>query len=307
LTGVYCWYLVLGVVMFVIPAAFEISVAQMAAFITSILFIMSPVSQLLSFFPAYNTYKIAFERVALIDEQLSSGNLHPQFEAPSKKHFESIRFEQIVYRYGLDDGSTFTLDLAELRLNKEEIVFVTGGNGSGKTTFINILTGLCKPLSGKVFINEEEVSWEEFAHFNNNMAVVFADYYPFKENYNDYDLFDTGGRCEELINRLHLRGNVELDWENRKLHTNLSRGQEKRMALLFALLEDKPILILDEWAAEQDQHNRECFYHEWIADIRRSGKTVIIISHDEAFYDAADRVVRFHYGKIMTNAEPVEN
>jgi putative ATP-binding cassette transporter len=81
--------------------------------------------------------------------------------------------------------------------------------------------------------------------------------------------------------------------------TDLSQGQRKRLALLTAYLEDRPIYLFDEWAADQDPHFKNVFYRELLPALRARGKTVFVISHDDRFYDVADRLIKLDYGKIV--------
>jgi putative ATP-binding cassette transporter len=88
---------------------------------------------------------------------------------------------------------------------------------------------------------------------------------------------------------------------------NLSQGQRKRLAMLTAILENRPIYLFDEWAADQDQHFREFFYRALLPEFRRRGKTVVVISHDDRFYDVGDRVVKLEYGKLKYDMRVRDN
>jgi len=81
----------------------------------------------------------------------------------------------------------------------------------------------------------------------------------------------------------------------------LSTGQRKRLALLVTLLEDRPIIVLDEWAAEQDPEFRQFFYEELLAELKSRNKTIIAISHDDKYFRCADRVIRLEFGRIVSD------
>jgi len=306
LIGTFSWYIVLGVVIFLLPVLFKVNAAQMAAFITTVLFMMSPVSQLILFFPFYTSFKISVERIEKIDKQLGATEQVGERAVFPRRSFETIRFENIVYKYDPADKNSFQLELPDLQISKEEILFVSGANGSGKTTFINLLTGLCKPTEGKIYIDEREICWDEFCSFSNNMAVVYTNQHMFRENYDEHDLSEGNEQLKNLTRLVNLEGVLTIDRENERIETRLSKGQQKRLALLLALLEDKPIVILDEWAAEQDPMNRRFFYTEWLDIIRGMGKTVVAVSHDDDYYHVADRLMKFDYGKAVTVTERVE-
>jgi ABC-type siderophore export system fused ATPase/permease subunit len=307
LTGMYSWYVLLGVVIFVLPPFFGIGTVQMATFITCILFMIGPVSQLVMFFPTYNSFKIAIERITKINTALQENACNIPEDKWSVEDFRTIRFENVVYRYGdTGDDSPFVVEMPDLTITNGETLFITGGNGSGKTTFVNILTGLCTPEQGKVFIDDREFSWEEFTRFCNSMAVVFTDHVVFKNNYDKHNFSEHNPEFIYLRRLLNLEGILLVKEEGSKVDNRLSKGQQKRLALLLALLENKPILILDEWAAEQDPYNRRYFYREVLEIIKGMNKTVIAISHDDDFYHVADRVLRFNYGRIVSDSRAAE-
>ena len=76
----------------------------------------------------------------------------------------------------------------------------------------------------------------------------------------------------------------------------LSTGQRKRLALAICLLEDRDILVFDEWAADQDPHFRRHFYEVVLPELKARGKTIIAATHDDRFWHLADRVIRMEYG-----------
>jgi ABC-type siderophore export system fused ATPase/permease subunit len=306
LMGAYSWYLVLGFVIFFLPSVFKMGVGELTAFITTVLFMRSPISQLIMVFPYYTALKIAIDRINKIDAQLETDAVPDELPNTAKQECFSIRFENLCCRYEDDHNSTFELYLPDFQVFKQEIVFIVGGNGSGKTTFINLLTGLCKPVEGKIYINEKEVSWTEFQLFSNNMAVVFSNHHLFNGNYDEHKLTKDNDILQGFRKLLNLDGVLNIDYENGRIDTRLSKGQQKRLALLLALLEDKPIIVLDEWAAEQDPVNRRYFYMEWLEYIRSMGKTVVAVSHDDEFYNVADRVVKFNHGRIVSETKLVQ-
>jgi cyclic peptide transporter len=305
LIGVYSWYFLFGIILFLLPVILKLNIGEIAAFITSVLFMMAPISQLISFFPFQTGCKIALQRINNIYKELELNAVPAEQTTVLPKQFEQIRFEQVSYQYNSKDKSSFALDALSLEINKGEIIFIVGGNGSGKSTFINVLTGLCIPSDGKVFVDNKEVNWGDYCTFSNNMAVVYTNQHLFRENYDEHDLSDTNDQLHHYRNMFNLNGILKIDQQKQRIDTNLSKGEQKRLALLLSLLEDKPLIILDEWAAEQDPRNRKYFYTHWLREITSMGKTVIAVSHDDDFYQAADRVIKFNYGKVVDDSTPV--
>jgi putative ATP-binding cassette transporter len=134
----------------------------------------------------------------------------------------------------------------------------------------------------------------------------------FSAVFSDFYLFDSllGLRGDDLDARAH-RHLVELELDA-KIQirdgafstTALSQGQRKRLALLTAFLEDRPIYVFDEWAADQDPHYREIFYTRLLADLKARGKTILVISHDDRYYHLADRIVKLEYGRLVEDTRP---
>jgi len=84
--------------------------------------------------------------------------------------------------------------------------------------------------------------------------------------------------------------------------TDLSAGQRKRLALIGTYLEQRPVIVFDEWAAEQDPTFRRIFYTEILQELKRQGKTLIVVSHDDRYFGAADRVIHIHEGRICSRS-----
>jgi putative ATP-binding cassette transporter len=94
-----------------------------------------------------------------------------------------------------------------------------------------------------------------------------------------------------------LEGKVKIEG-NTFSTTDLSTGQRKRLALIAALLEEKPVLVMDEWAADQDPYFRKKFYTEILPLLKQEDITIIAITHDDKYYNCADRLYKMDYGKL---------
>ena len=106
------------------------------------------------------------------------------------------------------------------------------------------------------------------------------------------------------MRQLQLDHKVEIT-DGKLSTTDLSQGQRKRLALLTAYLENRPIYVFDEWAADQDPLFKQVFYYKLLQDLKESGKTVIVISHDDRYYDVADRIIKLEYGQLEYDAATV--
>jgi|GEM_PF-407828 len=308
LTGSYSWYVVLGVVIFVLPRVIRVDLQETTAFIISILYLMGPVAIIVTLIPTYTNVKIAVNRLtefnriveSRIQEHEKRNNTQHQDETAVP--FSNLRFKDIIYDYiDRENEKTFGLGPINLEIQKGEVIFVTGANGSGKSTFVNLVTGLYQPTSGEIFYNDCAVSKLSYAQYSNQVSAIFTSNYLFSENYDGFDLSTSNKKLTDYITLMKLDGIVRIHGDENTLSSKLSKGQQKRLAMIYALLDEKEILVLDEWAAEQDPYFRKYFYASLIPAIRSMGKTLIVITHDDTYYPYADRLIKFDYGQIVSD------
>jgi len=207
----------------------------------------------------------------------------------------SIEMEQVVHSYE-SETDAFSLGPIDLSFRPGEAVFVSGGNGSGKTTFVKLLCGLYVPESGQLRYNGVPVNNLNREEYRSKFAAVFS----------DFCLSDTiavppsaelDALAARYLQEFRLAHKVQV--ENGIFSTtDLSQGQRKRLALIAACLEDKPIYVFDEWAADQDALFRQKFYHEILPELKRKGKTLFVISHDQQYFDRADRLIVLEEGRL---------
>ncbi|MEL7004240.1 MAG: cyclic peptide export ABC transporter [Bacteroidota bacterium] len=300
LVGDLSWYLVIGVTLFLLPKVANLEVSNTVSFIVTILYLMGPVATLIVFIPTFTKARIAIQRLNNLDDEMGAYDL-VSLEKGDKiakdEHFQSLVFEDVIFQYENEDSDpSFVVGPVNLEFEKGEIVFITGGNGSGKTTFFNILTGLYRPTSGVIKLNGKEILKEDYPNYSDKIVAVFSDSYLFFENYNNFDL--NNKTLHELLDEYYLAEKVTVNEEKGRFEAKVSSGQQKRLALIFSLLEDKEIIVLDEWAAEQDPEFRRHFYKDILSELKAKGKTIIAITHDDAYFDCADRMIKFDYGKV---------
>jgi putative ATP-binding cassette transporter len=194
------------------------------------------------------------------------------------------------------EDDEFVLGPLNLSFRPGELVFVVGGNGSGKTTLAKLVTGLYLPESGQIVLDGETITEANRDAYRQQFSAVFSDFYLFEQllGLGDASIDD---EASEYIRRLQLDHKVKV--QDRKLSTTkLSLGQRKRLALLTAYLEDRPIYVFDEWASGQDPMFKQFFYLHLAPELKARGKTVIIISHDDRYYHLSDRLIRLENGQI---------
>lgn len=306
LMGTYSWYLVLGSIMFIFSVYLELQLHEITSFIVTVLYLMGPVAVLVSFFPLYTRVKIAIERISLLENDFNEGEKEKVTNGNTdalvlKEKFHTLVFKDVVFEYfDLHLNKEFTLGPLNLKISNGELIFLTGGNGSGKSTFINILVGLYKPTSGRIFLNGQELLSDDYALFREKISAIFTSSHLFSENYDGFDLAQSNKALSEY---LHLMKMEEVfKTQNSYFENKLSKGQQKRLGMIFALLEDKEILVLDEWAAEQDPGFRKYFYTEILPKILEKGKTILVVTHDDHYFKCAQRLIEFKYGRIVKDS-----
>ncbi|MFK8105473.1 MAG: ATP-binding cassette domain-containing protein [Saprospiraceae bacterium] len=294
----YGLYFVIAVILFVLPEYGLLTREEVIAYVVLILFISGPINNIINLQQVYTRFIVADDRIKkfVADFEIVDDSY---YQAPIKDaNFQSINFKDIKFVYTNQEGepSTFALGPLGLKIKEKETIFVVGGNGSGKSTFINILAGLYEPTGGTITLNgkEEENVTEKM---QNLISAVFTENHIFSQNYDDFTL-ENNKQYIQLLKTMKLDKVVEDDKEE-SARRQFSKGQSKRMALILALLENKPVLVLDEWAADQDPHFRKYFYEELIPKLKKEGKTIIAVTHDDAYFHHADRIVKFDFGDIV--------
>lgn len=302
LLGSYSWYIVLGLIMYILPMVVNLNINQTSTFIITILYLIGPVATIITTVPFYTRVKIALERLNKYEVDISAKiktRVAYDEAYDINEPLNDLVFDNVVYQY-VDEKQQplFTVGPINLQINRGEVLFIVGGNGSGKSTFINLLTGLYKPISGCLQFNNIPVQPLNYPYYSNKISAIFTNNYLFNENYDEHNLNDENPSLQYYIDKMQLNNVIRFGDGNNKIDHKLSKGQQKRVAMIYALMEDRDILVLDEWAAEQDPSFRAYFYEVIISEIKAAGKTIVAVTHDDAYFHCADRVIKFDYGKI---------
>lgn len=292
-------FLLLGVIVFAVPMFAKADATEISRTTTAILFIIGPLGMVIQAVPMFAAANAAAQNLMQLDHTLKSLNTQNLVGEPRAlpAQFNEIRLDSVSFSYhDARATSLFAVGPLSLTVRRGETLFITGGNGSGKSTLLKLLVGLYYPESGMIRVDGQAVTPETYDAYRNQFSVIFSDYHLFKQLYGmqapDAAVIDDLCHLLELTGKVQLAGNTfnTLD---------LSSGQRKRLALLVAMLEDKPIIVLDEWAADQDPHFRRKFYQELLPRLRAAGKTIIAITHDDRYFDAADRSVAMEEGRLI--------
>ncbi|MCP4105516.1 MAG: cyclic peptide export ABC transporter [Desulfobacteraceae bacterium] len=283
-------------ILFILPVVGELSIHALFVSITVLLFL--PFAFLKETIPYLFRAGVSVERVNQLEEELKKARVEEADTVPVKKisGFREIRYHRISFTYTDKYGTPlFSIKDISFSVRAGETLFIVGGNGSGKSTLLKVLTGLYSPLSGSIEVDGSEI---EIAGHRYLFSVIFADFHLFDRLYGLTDInkekMDKWLKIMQLSDKLELKG-------NQFSTLDLSTGQRKRLAMIATIMEDKPVYIFDEWAADQVPHFREFFYKELLPQFKAQGKTVIAVSHDDRYFHVADRVLKLEYGRLADN------
>lgn len=301
--GTFLFTAVIGLLLFVLPLVTSLSIAMMIGSVLVVLYLQQPLNAIISAMPFMGRASVAIQQVEKLGLDLAPEGTARTPEAQRARSVERLELVGVshVYRKENED-ETFTLGPLDFTLSRGEVLFLVGGNGSGKTTLAKLLTGLYVPESGEIRVDGQPVTAEQRDDYRQLFSAVFYDFFLFERL--------LGGGSPELLQqaqgylaKLHLDKKVRI--QDGALSTlDLSQGQRKRLALLMAYLEDRPVYVFDEWAADQDPAFKEFFYRELLPELKRRGKAVLVISHDDRYFRLADRLVQLESGKIVSETKP---
>lgn len=284
----------IGLLVFVCPLIAPVSSETLTGYVLTMLYLTGPLDIMLSWLPSMNSAKISLRKIDALGLMIDPSDAPPVTRVP--KCFASIQLRGLTWRYDASsrDETGFQLGPIHLTITPGEVLFLAGGNGSGKTTLAKLLTGLYEPHDGQILWNGSPLDDSTLGNYRQMFATVFVEGHLFDR------LIGVDVEPATLQHWVNLLGISEkVDVESGKLAVGeLSRGQHKRLALLVACLDDRPIFLFDEWAAEQDPAFKEVFYRHIVPELKRRGRTVVAITHDDRYFFAADRVVKLVDGRI---------
>ena len=294
-------YLLLGAVVFVVPTMSDsLGGSSISKATTALLFVVGACFGLVQSIPILLNANAAASRIADLETTLQAAGQAEAKEITIPKRFEKIEMRDVTFHY-VDKFSdaAFKIGPIDFTLQPGELVFITGGNGSGKSTLLRVLSGLYPPNSGEITLDGMRVDDHNRDSYRALMSAIFFDYHLFHRLYGIPQ--GGAGELERLLAQFRLSDKTGLvNGEFRTL--DLSGGQRRRLALIVSLLEKRPVLLLDEWTAEQDPEFRRKFYDELLPDLMNAGATIVVITHDDRYLDELTlraRRVRMDEGRIV--------
>jgi len=298
------FYSLIGSIIFLFPSVMTVSPEALTGYVVAVLYMMGPIWSIIGAIPTVERGQVALENIERLGVSLDVRHGDEDVRTVELAGLDVdippiVRWNEVVFSYGEEKGveAPFMLGPISLELHPGELVFVIGGNGSGKSTFVKVLAGLYQPSQGNVTLADTLITDANLEWYREHFSVVFSDFHVFTKLLGQSD-----SRAERLapqyLRLLHLEQKVTV--RDRTFSAlDLSQGQRKRLALLTAYLEDRPIYVFDEWAADQDPQYKEIFYKTLLPDLRERGKLVVVITHDDRYFHLGDQVIKLEDGKVV--------
>ncbi|MCB0565100.1 MAG: cyclic peptide export ABC transporter [Phaeodactylibacter sp.] len=306
-------YVLLGLILFALPHLHSEHSEVVIKVVAAILFTIGPLEGIIFSVPvvgdANNCARNVMELEAQLKEELKKMD-EQQIDNHSPSAYQALPFESEIvikglsYQYPRNNGygAGFQVGPLDLTIRKGELIFVTGGNGSGKSTFLKLLTGLYKPNGGHIQLDGDgeegrRISLHTYQQYQNLFSIIFSDYHLFDKIYGIKREIDPA-EVNALLKSLGMPEEKTTYKDGAFTSIHLSSGQKKRLALATVMLEDKPIYVFDEVAADLDPDFRDKFYFEILQEMKARNKTILVVTHDQQYWNACDRLIQFQDGMV---------
>jgi cyclic peptide transporter len=292
--GQLSFYAFIGALLLYLGHALNIEPGTLINFIFLLLYVFGPIETAVVLIPGLSQAKISLDRLSSLSSDLLETE-SVELEISRTDGFTKLEIKDLYYQYEArnEDERAFSVGPLDFSVEAGKAIFIFGGNGSGKTTFINLMIGLFPCAAANIHINGRKIENTQSPGYRGLFAPVFSDFYLFDECYSieniDVKKIDRYLKMFELENKVSFVG-------DKFTTTDLSTGQRKRLALVCAMLEQKPVLVLDEFGADQDPYFRRKFYTEILDSLKSEGFTVVAITHDDHYYHCADQIYKMDYG-----------
>jgi putative ATP-binding cassette transporter len=305
------FFLFIALLLYVVPSHVSLDLKTVTGFAIIALYLFGPLDQILQAMPRFRAATVAFSKIQQMALQLDASQVDPPLLDPgtdpatvaTPSTVRTIALRAVTHTYFRErEERDFLLGPIDLTIATGELVLVTGGNGSGKTTLAKLITGLYLPVTGDVLLDGEPVTAASRERYRQCFSAVFSDFHVFEQLPGVADSA-LDARARMYLQKLQLDHKVKVE-AGRLSTTALSSGQRKRLALLAAYLEDRPVYLFDEWASDQDPEFKDVFYHQLLPELRDRGKAVIAITHDDRYFGIADRLLRLHDGQLDAARSP---
>ena len=288
-------FMLFAAIVFLVPYLVRTDNVITFQILTLVLFSLMPFEQIVTSYPAVIGTLVSYMRINDLATELNVIERVVERPVDFAPPFKTISLRDVETRYNSRETSSFALGPLDFELKSGEVVFLVGSNGSGKTTFMNVLCGLLDPTSGTMKVDGQPLAPDDMGGYRAQFSAIFTQFHVFRQLYGLEGV--TPEQADEMIERVGLTGITQIRSEGIS-RLDLSAGQKRRLALAIALLEDRNVLVLDEFVADQDPEKRDYFFRTLVPWLKAQGKTVVVSTHDLAWLDCCDRVITFENGKM---------
>ncbi|CAH9050334.1 ABC transporter ATP-binding/permease protein YojI [Pseudoalteromonas holothuriae] len=291
--------MVLMIILSMLLMAGHVEVEVLSVTVLIIFYLRGAVATIMSSLPTLLYAKVAFNRLSALSQFADE----PFSARPSSlNEVNELSYKELYFSYEDEQHRpTFQLGPLNIVFQKGEVTMLNGGNGSGKSTLCKLIAGLYPYHSGAVYIDGTEVTEQD--QLRSLYSCQLFDFYLFKDLPVEERKLSQAQLefVHDFLAELQLEHVVSIhgnEWNS----TNLSSGQKRRLALIATLFESKPVVLFDEWAADQDPHFRGFFYRTLLPRLAQQNKIVIVVSHDEHYFSFADKIYTLREGKLVAGA-----
>ncbi len=225
---------------------------------------------------------------------------------------EFVRFESVSKRYKTGETELLAVDRVSFSVEKGEFCVIVGPSGAGKTTLLNMLGGMDTCTDGKIFLDGAEISsyrrrrLTEYRRFD--VGFVFQ-FYNLVANLTALENVELAcDLCPEHLDAAETLRAVGLGERMGNFPAQLSGGEQQRVAIARALAKNPKLLLCDEPTGALDDQTGKSILQLLSDTCRNTGKTVLVITHNQAITKMADRVITVRNGTVTdvrTQSEPL--
>lgn len=308
--GDLVYFFAIGILSFIFINYHQLSDNQLAAIVMILIYLSGPIGMILQFMPTLSLTKISLNKIHKIFDELAPESISANQEQVI--NWTELNLQGVCFKYRPEIGrannsiaSGFGIGPLDLCIKRGKITFIAGGNGSGKSTLAKVISMLYLPTQGKIKADKELLTAENIGQFRQSVSCIFSDYHLFPRLLVKNNIIEEKvALFHKYLKEFNLEGKVELV-DNTFSTLALSDGQKRRLALIVAMLDDAQLYVFDEWAADQDPDFKRVFYCEILPDLKKRGAAVVVISHDDRYFECADELVMMEYGRVKESPSSI--